>query len=95
LGSRVDDLILKNCTINLQALDAFVQISNILYQRAFARVLRQTLSDRFQDRNTTPMEQSALSGERYTPPKELDPNILQYRWVAGYNGLWGKAMKPS
>ncbi|CZR63737.1 uncharacterized protein PAC_13634 [Phialocephala subalpina] len=82
LGQAADNLILENCTINLRVLDTFVQVVNVEYQRTFARVLRQTLSKRF-DEN---------AGEN----EDLDPALLQYRWVAGYNGLWNEdmALKP-
>ncbi|RDW89167.1 hypothetical protein BP6252_01199 [Coleophoma cylindrospora] len=88
LGNAADDLIIKNCTINLQALEAFVQISNISYQRTFAGILRKTLLDRSQSSEPAQDLESTAS-------KGMDEAILPYRWVAGSNGLWGITMKPS
>jgi xylanolytic transcriptional activator XlnR len=86
LGKAADNLILENCTINLQVLDTFVQTVNIDYQRTFARVLRETLSTRLDDRS------GARGGAGNPSHDELDPVLLQYRWVAGYNGLWNDDM---
>ena len=86
LGKAADNLILENCMINLQVLDTFVGTVNIDYQRTFARVLRQTLSRRLDSR-------SSDGSDVETPPHDtIDPALLKYRWIAGYNGLWNEEM---
>jgi hypothetical protein len=79
LRQAADTLILENCAINLRVLDTFTQVVNVEYQRTFARVLRQTLSKKFDEESDEDTE-------------ELDPKLLQYRWIAGYNGLWNEDM---
>lgn len=79
LRQAADTLILDNCAINLRVLDTFSQVVNVEYQRTFAKVLRQTLSKRF-------------DGEADEADEDLDPKLLQYRWTAGYNGLWNEDM---
>ena len=83
-GSISDQLILDHCAINLQILDIFVQNSNMSYQRDFAKILRRTLSKSVVDRSSGVAHASASGGD----VEPFDPELLQYRWTAGYSGLW-------
>lgn len=89
LGNAADDLILKNCSVNLQVLDAFVLVVNIAYQRMFARILRETIERKLkQPRNDVgPGGVDSL----FNPQGEdaLDPFFYNIRWIAGSNGLRG------
>jgi xylanolytic transcriptional activator XlnR len=83
-GPMSDQLILDNCAINLQILDIFVQNSNMRYQRDFARTMRRTLEKSAVDREA----RTAHSDSAASEAEPLDPELLQYRWIAGYSGLW-------
>lgn len=93
LASKLDPaadnhfLILENCTINLRVLDAFVGTVGIEYQRTFTRVLRAIL-ERWQRGEA----EDRISGERRDLGDGMDPAILKYRWVPGWNGLWSEDM---
>jgi hypothetical protein len=78
LGRQSDDLILRNCFINLQVLDIFVASTNMDYQRTFAKVLRRALSHNMGLGSSTGVHQTVA---------ELDPEMLAYRWTSGYRGL--------
>lgn len=77
LGSGADKLILKNCSVNLKVLDAFVNVANITYQRTFVGVLRRTL-------------EAMLSGNAKEGSEVVDDSLMKYRWIEGYHGLWSK-----
>lgn len=78
LGRQSDDLILRNCLINLQVLDIFVASTNMDYQRTFAKVLRRALSHNMGLGSSTGGHQTVA---------DLDPEMLAYRWTSGYRGL--------
>ena len=83
-----DQLILDNCALNLHILDIFAQNSNMGYQRDFARTMRRTLEKSAVDREkraAAGYEEGKGVSEEAEP---LDPELLQYRWIAGYSGLW-------
>jgi xylanolytic transcriptional activator XlnR len=82
-GSMSDQVILDHCEINLQVLDIFVQNSNMTYQRDFAKILRRTLSKSVVGRSSGEAHSSASDDT-----ETLDRELLQYRWTAGYSGLW-------
>lgn len=86
-GPMSDQLILDNCAINLQVLDIFVQNSNMRYQRDFARTMRRTLEKSVVDREAR-TARTAHSESEASEAESLDPELLQYRWIAGYSGLW-------
>ena len=79
-------MIMENCAINLHILDIFAKNSNMSYQRDFARILRRTLSKIAPGSSDTggDLESSWAESEG----ELLDPELLQYRWIAGSNGLW-------
>lgn len=90
-GPKSDQLILDNCAINLQILDIFVQNTNMTYQRDFSRIMRRTLAKSLigtSRREALPHSQA--SGEA----DPLDPELLQYRWIPGYSGLWVSSTRP-
>lgn len=89
-GPRSDELILDDCAINLQVLDIFAQNSNMSYQRDFARILRRTLSKSVVSASGGEAHSSAFEGSA----EPLDPELLQYRWTAGYSGLWTSSGRP-
>ena len=82
LGRQSDDLIMRNCAINLQVLDMFVATTNMDYQRTFAKSLRRALSYNMGHSSSTDSleDNQTLSGQ-------LDPGLLVYRWIPGYKGL--------
>ncbi|PYH96658.1 hypothetical protein BO71DRAFT_417683 [Aspergillus ellipticus CBS 707.79] len=94
LGRHSDNLILHNCAINLQVLDMFVVTTNMDYQRTFAKLLRRALS---YNMGQSSLVQESDGGQ---PPGEspdvpesaLDPEMLRYRWIPGYTGLWTDPM---
>jgi xylanolytic transcriptional activator XlnR len=89
LGPMSDGLIVDNCTINLQVLDVFARVTNMEYQRVFARTLRETLLNKAplgSPAKNPVAEQASDAPEETQQP--LDPELLRYRWIAGYNGLW-------
>jgi hypothetical protein len=77
LGIGADKLILKNYSINLQVLDAFVKVAGIAYQRIFAGVLRTTL-------------ERIVNWDTRDGGVAIDEALMQYRWIGGYHGLWSK-----
>lgn len=79
LGSDADKMILKNCSINLQVLDAFVKLADIAYQKTFVGFLRRTL-ERIVSRD----------GDWADGGLVIDEELMQYRWIGGYHGLWSK-----
>lgn len=90
LGKRSDDLILRNCSINLQVLDMFVAATNMDYQRTFAKLLRRALSF-----NMAESTGDSVPGQDQPTPEltgalqlPLDPEMFRYRWAPGYTGLW-------
>ena len=93
LASKLDPsadnhfLILENCTINLEVLDAFVSAVGIECQRTFTRVLRGIL-ERWQRSEDNENERIEVTEKG----DELDPAILMYRWIPGWNGLWCEDM---
>ncbi|PWY91683.1 hypothetical protein BO94DRAFT_461610 [Aspergillus sclerotioniger CBS 115572] len=89
LGRQSDDLILRNCTINLQVLDMFVAATNMDYQRTFAKLLRRALSCNMEDSaGSAPGDGQPVAEYVGVPQSSLDPEMLRYRWVPGYTGLW-------
>lgn len=84
LGRRSDELIMRNCRINLQVLDKFVATTNMDYQHSFARFIRRALSYNTGDHG--------LGGEGDMQVDDdfsegLDPEMLAYRWIPGFRGL--------
>ncbi|OJI82498.1 hypothetical protein ASPTUDRAFT_123034 [Aspergillus tubingensis CBS 134.48] len=90
LGKQSDDLILRNCSINLQVLDMFVAATNMDYQRTFAKLLRRTLSFNMAESSGHIAPDHSQSTPELTgvPQSSLDPEMLRYRWAPGYTGLW-------
>ncbi|PWY68391.1 hypothetical protein BO70DRAFT_374357 [Aspergillus heteromorphus CBS 117.55] len=90
LGRHSDSLILHNCAINLQVLDMFVAATNMDYQRTFAKLLRRALSHNMdQSSSAQPLEgPQPLEESSGVPEPVLDPEMLRYRWIPGYTGLW-------
>ncbi|RAH57705.1 hypothetical protein BO85DRAFT_459695 [Aspergillus piperis CBS 112811] len=90
LGKQSDDLILRNCSINLQVLDMFVAATNMDYQRTFAKLLRRTLSFNMAESSGDVAPGHGQSAPELTgvPQSSLDPEMLRYRWAPGYTGLW-------
>ncbi|CAI7638565.1 unnamed protein product [Penicillium glandicola] len=82
LGRQSDDLILRNCAINLQVLDMFVATTNMDYQRTFAKFLRRALSY-----NMAHSSSADASEDNQSLAEALDPEMLAYRWIPGYRGL--------
>ncbi|KAJ5959869.1 uncharacterized protein N7479_007019 [Penicillium vulpinum] len=82
LGRQSDDLILRNCAINLQVLDMFVATTNMDYQRIFAKFLRRALSY-----NMAHSSSADVSEDNQPLAEVLDPEMLAYRWIPGYRGL--------
>jgi hypothetical protein len=78
-----DEYILNCCQTNLRSLDAFASTVNISYQKTFARALRETISRCLTLKEDGTAELSDVSGDDM-----FDPELLKYRWTAGYNGLW-------
>lgn len=87
LRRSADEHILNCCQTNLRGLDAFVATVNISYQKTFARVLRETLS-----KCLRPGEHGNNDAPEPASEDVLDPELLKYRWTAGYNGLWTEDM---
>ncbi|KAJ5658345.1 uncharacterized protein N7484_001994 [Penicillium longicatenatum] len=82
LGRQSDDLIMRNCAINLQVLDKFVATTNMDYQHTFAKFIRRALSYNLgQSSSEDDMHVDNLLAE------SLDPESLPYRWIPGYRGL--------
>ncbi|PYI02468.1 hypothetical protein BO78DRAFT_463925 [Aspergillus sclerotiicarbonarius CBS 121057] len=94
LGRQSDDLILRNCAINLQVLDMFVAATNMDYQRTFAKLLRRALSYNLGDSSagSAPGNGQPVAEFVGIPQSSLDPEMLRYRWVPGYTGLWVSPM---
>ncbi|KAI2841516.1 transcriptional regulator family: Fungal Specific TF [Aspergillus niger] len=90
LGKRSDDLILRNCSINLQVLDMFVAATNMDYQRTFAKLLRRALSVNMAEStgDSVPGQDQPTPELTGVPQSPLDPEMLRYRWAPGYTGLW-------
>jgi hypothetical protein len=89
LGNSADDYIFDNVRTHLHALEAFVRTVNIGYQRTFARVLRRTLAKYSRENGHAEGSRSAsVSGLEDPWVDEFDPEMLKYRWTAGYSGLW-------
>lgn len=90
LGKQSDDLILRNCSINLQVLDMFVAATNMDYQRTFAKLLRRTLSFNMAESSgdSAPSHSHLTPELTGVPQSSLDPEMLRYRWAPGYTGLW-------
>lgn len=78
-GRLSDDNIRQTCYLSLRALDVFIETVNMKYQRSFARVLRQLMQE---------VEIGDLSSEI----RPLDPEILKFRWIPGFQGLWDHEM---
>lgn len=91
LGTAADELILSNCNTNLQVLDAFVSVVNIDYQRTFAKILRQTIERKLKRTPLGGRLDGVLTAEQISVEEEdqLDPFLLQIRWVTGGKGLAG------
>jgi hypothetical protein len=70
LGSDADKMILKNCSINLQVLDAFVKVADIAYQRTFVGFLRRTLE-----------RIVSGDGDWADGGVVIDEELMQYRWI--------------
>lgn len=87
LRREADGYIVETCSANLQALDTFVRTVNIGYQRTFARTLRRTLG-RILGREVV----NSREGETEEEDEEFDPQLLKYRWIGGYSGLWFEDM---
>jgi hypothetical protein len=75
LGRQSNDHIRQTCLLSLQTLDTFVKTVDMKYQRIFARAIRQAIDD---------AEGSEFSGVN----RPLDPEILKFRWIPGFHGLW-------
>jgi hypothetical protein len=90
LGQSSDDLILRNCAINLQVLDKLALTTDLDYQRTFAQLLRRALSSNLEhssDLNAKCDDSGELIQEIAT---HLDPEMLRYRWISGFTGLWNR-----
>jgi hypothetical protein len=70
----------------------FVQVANIGYQRSFARLLRQILSKKVDSAAAGHEMDVDLSSATKGVDEDFPPELLQYRWIAGYNGLWCEDM---
>ncbi|KAJ5627840.1 hypothetical protein N7490_010068 [Penicillium lividum] len=79
LGRQSDELIMRNCAINLQVLDKFVATTNMDYQHTFAKFIRRALSYNMGQESSLEELDSSMS--------ELDPESIPYRWIPGYRGL--------
>lgn len=95
LGTAADELIINNCSTNLQVLDAFVSVVNIDYQRTFARILRETIERKLKRMPLGGRLDGVITAEQMTVEEEdqLDPFLLQIRWVSGGRGLAGAHSK--
>lgn len=87
LKHLADDYIMRCCETNLRLLDAFVDTVSISYQKTFARVLRETLSQRM-----SAEDDSSAAGPASGQGETFDLEVLKYRWTAGYKGLWFEDM---
>jgi hypothetical protein len=92
LAKTADGLIYENCRTNLRALEMFVQVANIRYQRTFARVMRQVLA-KIGDTSIAEDDIDGISPDSATGvDKDIPPDLLLYRWTAGNSGLWCEEM---
>jgi hypothetical protein len=78
-GRLSDDQIRETCYLSLRALDVFIETVNMKYQRIFARVLRRVM-------------QEVENGDLTPEIRPLDPEILKFRWIPGFHGLWDHEM---
>ncbi|KAJ5727741.1 NmrA-like family protein [Penicillium malachiteum] len=82
LGRQSDELIMRNCAINLQVLDRFVATTNMDYQHTFAKFIRRALS--YNMGHLSPEHDMQVDNPL---SESLDPEMLAYRWIPGYRGL--------
>ncbi|KAH8659775.1 hypothetical protein BX600DRAFT_513447 [Xylariales sp. PMI_506] len=99
LRHSADAYILSCCHTNQRSLDAFAATVNISYQKTFARVLQDTISNCLEAREeqmdiTTDRPAAAEVEEPLdaTAEEVFGPGLSKYRWAPGFNGLWPEDM---
>lgn len=90
LGQNSDGLILRNCAINLQVLDKFVLTTNMDYQRTFAQLLRKALSSNVEHSSSILPDSRDSDVPFHELPIRLDQEMMRYRWIPGFTGLWAR-----
>ena len=61
----------------MQGLDAFAKVADIAYQWTFVGFLRRTL-------------ERIVSGDQWEDRVVIGEELMPYRWIGGYHGLWSK-----